>query len=163
MSAPEFELAELLKKHDLHITTAESLTGGNLAGTLVNVPGISAYFHEGHITYADRTKERILGVQPETIAEFGAVSAETAEEMARGAARIADADVAVSTTGNAGPDCAEGKPAGLYYVGVYYGGVVSVFRETAKGSREEVRRHAVETALRHCAEVLKEELEGSGE
>ena len=159
MRGPEFALAELLEKHKLLITTAESLTGGSLAGTIVNVPGISEWFREGHITYSNETKHRILGVQEETLAEFGAVSAETAEEMARGAARIAGADVGISTTGNAGPDVSEGKPAGLYYVGIYYAGVVSVFEEHAEGDRAAVRAHAVEHALRHCIDVLREELE----
>lgn len=78
----EMAVAELLKERKLTVTTAESCTGGLLAGRLVNVPGISDYFKEGYITYSNEAKEKLLGVSHDTLKDYGAVSAQTAAEMA---------------------------------------------------------------------------------
>ena len=116
----EFEVAKLLEQKKLHVTTSESCTGGLIAGTLVNVPGISAWFGEGYVTYSNEAKVKLLGVSHETLATYGAVSAETAEEMAKGAANVADADASVAVTGIAGPDGGTvEKPVGLVYIGCF--------------------------------------------
>ena len=116
------QLVELLKKHDLSIATAESCTGGLVSTMLVDVPGVSQVFKEGFVTYSNKAKRRTLDVSKSTIRKEGAVSEQTAKEMAVGAAMMADADVAVSVTGNAGPEAEEGKPVGLVYIGVYIAG-----------------------------------------
>ncbi len=77
----EQEIVDLLMKYRLKITTAESCTGGLIAAALVNVPGVSGQFEEGYITYSNEAKERLLGVSHETLARYGAVSSQTAEEM----------------------------------------------------------------------------------
>lgn len=144
----EHEVALLLKEKNLSITTAESCTGGLIAATLVNVPGISGQFREGYVTYSDEAKERLLGVRRETLARFGAVSSQTAEEMAAGARRAAGADVSLISTGIAGPDGGtEQKPAGLVYLACAYAGKVSVERHLFQGDRQEVRRASVAAAL----------------
>ena len=94
--------AELLKKHCLTVTTAESCTGGLLAGRLINAPGISGQFREGYITYSNEAKEKLLGVSHKTLETYGAVSPQTAAEMAEGGARAAGADVCIAVTGIAG-------------------------------------------------------------
>ena len=99
----EEKIVELLIKHHLKITTAESCTGGLIAAALVNVPGVSGQFEEGYITYSNEAKEKLLGVSHETLEQFGAVSSQTAEEMARGARKAAGADISVISTGIAGP------------------------------------------------------------
>ena len=115
MSAPEEEIYELLRERDLSVTTAESCTGGLIAAALVNVPGISEYFREGYITYSDEAKIRLLSVKKETIERYSVYSVETAAEMAEGAAKAANTDAAVSSTGIAGPeDISRELPAGLY-------------------------------------------------
>ena len=97
------KIDRLLAEHQLLVTTAESCTGGLVASALVDIPGISDYFKEGYITYAPEAKEKILGVLPETISDYGVVSEQTAQEMAEGAAKQAHAGCAVATTGVAGP------------------------------------------------------------
>ena len=95
---------DLLNKYQMTVTTAESCTGGLVASGLVDLAGISAFFKEGYVTYAPEAKERILGVPKEVIAQYGVVSEQTAAKMAEGAARVANADTAIATTGVAGPD-----------------------------------------------------------
>lgn len=130
------------------ITTAESCTGGLLAGKILDVPGASSVYNEGHITYSNDAKVRILGVQEKTLEECGAVSPQTAAEMAIGAARIAEAEIALSTTGIAGPGGGTPeKPVGLIYVGCYLKGEVFTREFHFHGTREENRKATVEAAL----------------
>ena len=104
-------------KH-LTVTTAESCTGGLIAGTLINAAGASDVLNEGYVTYSNEAKERLVHVSHETLERYGAVSAQTAQEMAEGAARAAGADAAVSATGIAGPGGGSvEKPVGLVYIG----------------------------------------------
>ena len=137
-----------LQKRKQTVTTAESCTGGLLAGRILNVSGASAVYNEGHITYSNEAKERLLGVSHETLETYGAVSKETAAEMARGAALVANANVGLSTTGIAGPTGgAPEKPVGLVYVGCYYDGEVAVEECRFTGARELNRSAAVTAAL----------------
>ena len=144
----EFDVARLLEQKKLHVTTAESCTGGLIAGALVNVPGISKWFGEGYVTYSNEAKERLLGVSHETLETYGAVSEQTAREMAEGAAKAADADVSVVSTGIAGPDggTAE-KPVGLVYIACNVKGNVTVKKYFFTGNRSKVRQSAVSSAL----------------
>ena len=104
-------------KLGLHITTAESCTGGLAAGAITAVPGSSAVFDGGVVTYSNDMKKKLLGVHDETLRDFGAVSPETAGEMALGAIKLTGADIAVSVTGIAGPGGGtEEKPVGLVYI-----------------------------------------------
>lgn len=144
----EEKIIKELHKRNFTLTTAESCTGGLLAGRILNVSGASAVYNEGHITYSNEAKERLLGVSHETIQTYGAVSKETATEMATGAARTAKADVALSTTGIAGPTGGtKDKPVGLVYVGCHVKGTVIVKECRFSGTREENREAAVEAAL----------------
>ena len=144
----EFEVAELLEQKKLHVTTAESCTGGLIAGTLVNVPGISAWFGEGYVTYSNEAKEKLLGVSHETLTIYGAVSKETAGEMAEGAARAAGGEASVAVTGIAGPDGGtDEKPVGLVYIGCFCKGNVRVEKHIFGGDRAQVRAKSVQAAL----------------
>ena len=151
----EEKVVHSLLERGLTITTAESCTGGLLAGTILNVSGASAVYNEGHITYSNEAKMRILGVASETLAQYGAVSKQTAKEMAEGAARVANADVALSTTGIAGPGGGTPeKPVGLIYVGCFIRGTTIVKELRLNGTREENRRDTVEEALQFLTENL---------
>ncbi len=152
------ELAvELLLKHEMTVTTAESCTGGLIAGTLVNVPGASEVLHEGYITYSNEAKEHLIGVRRETLKKYGAVSEETAREMAEGAAKKADADAALSATGIAGPGGGtEEKPVGLVYIGCCVRGKTKVRKYEFQGGRLENRIHTVEKALQMLIDELSE-------
>lgn len=141
-------LVEKLMKKKMSVSTAESCTGGMLAATIVNVPGASSVFHEGYITYANEAKMRILGVDKNILDTFGAVSKETAAQMAEGCAKNAGADIGISTTGIAGPDGGtKEKPVGLVYIGYYYKGKVYVEKNIFEGDRTQVRKQAVERAI----------------
>lgn len=111
------DVANLLKKRGLKIAVAESCTGGLIAHTLTNVPGSSQYFDRGIISYSNRAKVESLGVQRETLERYGAVSRQTAEEMAVGVREKARVDMGIATTGIAGPGGGtKEKPVGLVYI-----------------------------------------------
>lgn len=119
MSEPALEIivGQLLAQRGLMVGTAESCTGGLIGHRLTEVAGSSAYFLGGIIAYSNTIKERVLGVKLETLEKHGAVSAETALEMAHGARRVLGVDIAVSATGIAGPGGGTAdKPVGLVYL-----------------------------------------------
>lgn len=144
----EMVVGDLLIKNNLKISTAESCTGGMIASRLVSVPGISDVFLEGAVTYANEAKVRTLNVKEETLKKYGAVSEETAREMAEGMAKRTGSDIAVVTTGIAGPGGGtKEKPVGLVYIGLYYKGEVYVYKNVFNGNRQKVRTKATVTAL----------------
>ena len=141
-------VVRLLKKYELTVTTAESCTGGLLAGRLVNVPGASEVFREGFITYSNKAKRKILDVSKTTLRKYGAVSEQTAKEMATGGVFATDADVCVAVTGIAGPDGGtEEKPVGLVYIACYMKDNVQVEEFHFNGNREKIREQTVVQAL----------------
>ncbi len=151
----EESIVELLKEKQLTVTTAESCTAGLLAGRIMNVPGASSIYNEGYITYSNHAKEKLLGVSHETLETYGAVSSQTASEMAAGAAKAAGADVALAVTGIAGPDGGtKEKPVGLVYIGCFVRGKVRVEEFRFTGNRSKNRDYAVIKALT----LLREEL-----
>ena len=107
-----------LKVNGLHVAVAESCTGGYVAKRLTDVSGASEVFECGVVTYSNRMKHHLLGVSRQTLDTFGAVSEETAREMAAGVRRLSGAEIGISVTGNAGPEPSEGKEVGLVYIGV---------------------------------------------
>jgi len=132
------------------VATAESCTGGLIAGALTDVPGASAVVERGFVTYSNEAKVEMLGVPMKTIERYGAVSGPVARAMARGALKNSRADVAVSVTGIAGPSGGtDRKPVGLVWFGLAQAnGVARVERRVfAAGSRDFVRTKATETAL----------------
>lgn len=111
-------IGKILTEKKLKIAVAESCTGGLICNRITNIPGSSNYFERGVVSYSNEAKIQILGVNPETIKNFGAVSEQTAIEMARGVRKISNADIGISTTGIMGPTGAtETKPVGLVYIG----------------------------------------------
>ena len=144
----EDAIVDLLKERGYTLTTAESCTAGKLAGRIMNVAGASEVYNEGYITYANAAKEKLLGVKHETLEAYGAVSEQTAREMAEGGAKAANADAALAVTGIAGPDggTAE-KPVGLVYIGCHVNGNTVVERNVFSGNRREVREQSVGAAL----------------
>ncbi|MBB5519959.1 CinA family protein [Amphiplicatus metriothermophilus] len=134
----------------LMIATAESCTGGMIAAALTDIPGSSAAFERGFVTYSNQAKTELLGVASSLIAAHGAVSAAVARAMAEGARARSHADIAVSVTGVAGPDGGTPeKPVGLVWFGLAArGGGARVERRLfARASRAFVRAKSVETAL----------------
>lgn len=144
----EEKVVNELTKRGLTITTAESCTGGLIGATLVNVSGVSNVYHQGFITYANEAKHAELGVKNKTLKKYGAVSRQTARQMAKGAAKHAKADVAVAVTGIAGPGGGtEEKPVGTVFIGCYVKGVTKVKEFHFEGTRSEIRELTVKNAL----------------
>ncbi len=144
----EMAVVRLLKKYDLTVATAESCTGGLVAGRIVNVPGASDVFREGFITYSNKAKRKHLDVSKNTIKKYGAVSKETAREMAVGGVFATDSDICVAITGLAGPGGGtEEKPVGLVYMACCLGDNVTVEKYQFKGNREKIREQSVVRAL----------------
>ncbi|MBU5487948.1 competence/damage-inducible protein A [Clostridium sp. MSJ-8] len=141
-------LVNLLLDKNITIGTVESCTGGMIASRLVSCSGVSQVFLEGAVTYSNEAKMRTVNVKKETLDRYGAVSEETAREMAEGIAKRAGADIGVSTTGIAGPDGGtDEKPVGLVYIGIYYKGKTEAYRYVFNGNRNKVRNRATVTAL----------------
>ena len=155
----EKKIERILVHRKFTVTTAESCTGGLIAASLVNADGISAVFKEGYITYSNEAKVKLLGVKEETLARFGAVSRETAKEMAEGAEKASGAEAAIAVTGIAGPGGGTPeKPVGLVYIGCHVNGKTVVKRCFYGGDRDNVRHMAAKEALEllYC-QILSEE------
>lgn len=155
----EYLVYKLLKEKQYTLTTAESATGGMIASTLINVPGISEFFTEGYVTYSNAAKVKMIHVKPETIETYGVVSSETAADMAESAAKTAGTNAAISVTGVAGPDGGTAEcPVGLMYIGCYLNGKTVAERHLfQRNSRQERREAAAEAALCLLIRMLKEE------
>ena len=144
----ERAVVELLSKNGLSITAAESCTGGLVCGKIVNVAGASEVFRGGYITYSNKQKRNVIGVKKSTLEKYGAVSEQVAAEMAKGVLEVSKADVAISTTGIAGPGGGTPeKPVGLVYIGCAVKNKVYVEKFNFSGSRNKVRESSVVAAL----------------
>lgn len=152
------KLVALLLAHGLSIATAESCTGGLLAGALTDVSGVSACFPGGIVSYANRIKNGMLGVPDKILESVGAVSPECGGAMAEGVRKRFGVSIGLSTTGIAGPTGGtETKPVGLVYVSVSTPDETRVTRNLFEGDRETVRRQSVRKALDLAIEILTED------
>ena len=150
-------LAEALVRRGATMCCAESCTGGLIGAAMTEAPGSSSYFLGSAVTYSNGSKERVLGVGGGTLAAHGAVSEETAREMALGAARLYGADFSVAVTGIAGPGGAtETKPVGLVWIAVSDGSRTVAQRSMFPGDRSEVRAATV----REACSLLRDFVEG---
>lgn len=137
------------------LTTVESCTGGLLAGRITDISGSSDIFRQGFVTYCDEAKHRLVQVKSETLKRYTAVSAQTAAEMAEGGEAAAGADACLSVTGYAGPPCGpEDTSVGLVYIGCRFLGETAVRELHLTGDRCEIRKQAVEEALRFLEERM---------
>lgn len=148
-------IAKLVERN-ITLATAESCTGGSLGKIITSVPGVSAIYGYGFITYANEAKENILGVSHETLESHGAVSYQTAQEMALGARKAAGSDIAVSVTGIAGPGGGTPeKPVGLVYIAIADKSGVEYRKLKLDGSRDEVRAQTCDKVFELVKERLK--------
>lgn len=144
----EKEVGKLLKKYGKIVATAESLTGGKIASTIVSVSGASSYFMGGFVTYTAALKQQLLGVSKETIDKFTVVSKEVAKEMAKGCLEKLQTDFAISVTGNAGPTTDHNdKSVGLVYIGIATQSRVEVHEFNFGQPREKVINRTVTKSL----------------
>ena len=157
-------LIDSLRARGLKVAVAESLTGGQIASTIVDVPGASDVFLGGVVAYATAAKTGMLGLSPALLESRGAVDADVAAEMARACAeRFAtscgvsqDIVLGVSSTGVAGPGAQDGKPAGTVYVAACLGESIQVLDFHFEGDRNQVREQATQSALGLAVSLLRQ-------
>ena len=155
--SPEQAVSDLLREKSLTLAAAESCTGGLISKRMTDLGGASKVYCGGVVSYVNEVKHRVLGVSQETLARFGAVSAETAKEMAAGVRRICGSDIGVSVTGVAGPDRDDrGNAVGTVYVGVATNDQCYVTLLALDGDRERIRSAAADRALELVRETLLE-------
>ncbi len=149
-------LFQLLKLRRMKISVAESFTGGGICKRLVDVPGISEVFYEGLNTYSNESKQDRLGVKELTLKQYGAVSEQTAFEMAEGLLKNKKCDICIATTGIAGPKSDNtSKPVGLIYIAVGTQDKISVYKYNLKGDRNKITQTAINLALFLAFKTLK--------
>lgn len=155
----EKQTVELLKSKKLKLATAESCTGGLISKRITDISGSSEVFEGGVVCYSNRFKENVLGVSPETLKKYGAVSRETAREMVKGVLSLTKADIAVAVTGIAGPSSDDtNKPVGLVYIAVSDGksAIVKKLLNNFTGDvREQNRSISADTALEMIMEAIR--------
>lgn len=150
------DLYEFFLKNKLTISAAESCTGGLIGKLLTDLPGSSVFFKGSAVTYWNEAKEKVLSVSGKSLMEYTAVSEPVARQMAEGSRNLYDSDIAVSTTGYAGPGKGErGEDAGLVYIGVAGPLGTKVYKEQFLGSRDSVRFGAADRALYYALEYAK--------
>ena len=144
------------REQHMYISATESCTGGLVSASIVHEPGSSDVFCEGYVTYSNEAKMRILNVNEQTLAQYGAVSEQTASEMAAGLHAVSGADICISTTGIAGPGGGtEEKEVGLVYIGLWINGSVIVKENHFLGDRTSVREQTVNEAFHMIESKIK--------
>lgn len=152
----EEEIGKLLIANNLSLSTAESCTGGGVAALITSVPGSSGYFKGGIVAYDNEVKKNLLGVSPETLFAYGAVSRETVIEMAKGAMNRLKTDCAIATSGIAGPGGGTlEKPVGTVWIAVAYKNEIV----TMKQEGDDGRAGNVEKAIKNALIMLRNGLE----
>lgn len=150
------QLGQALLQHEKKLVTAESCTGGGLGYWVTSVSGSSAWYDRGYITYTDAAKAELLAVNPNTLDTYGAVSAETALEMASGALVNSEADVSIAITGIAGPGGGSSdKPVGTVFIGIgIKNNAIETFHEQLSGSRDDIRNEALRRAMLYALRLM---------
>jgi PncC family amidohydrolase len=169
MTKPEVQIARLIRQYLtetgklLTIGAVESATGGRIADRITNVPGSSDYFKGSVVAYSNEVKNALLGVKRATLENYGAVSEQTALEMARGGRELLDVDVCISDTGIAGPSGASPeKPVGLFYLGLVTRDGALSEKHVFPGNREANRRDASEATLNMLKQYLLRRIKARG-
>jgi len=169
MAEPEAEIAQLIREYQAEtgklvtIGTVESATGGRIADRITNVPGSSDYFKGSVVAYSNEVKIALLGVKKVTIENYGAVSEQTALEMAQGGKKLLDVDICISDTGIAGPSGATSeKPVGLFYLGLAAEDESLSQKHAFRGNRDENKGDAAEAALNMLKQYLLRRISKSG-
>lgn len=151
------QLGQSLQQNRWQVTCAESCTGGGIGYAITSISGSSSWFKSGFITYANEAKQLLVGALPATLETYGAVSAQTVEEMAQGAAAKAGAQLGIAVSGIAGPDGgSELKPVGTVWFGFYAVGKIYSEKQLFTGDRLQIRAAAVDHALQRGIEICQQ-------
>jgi len=149
-------LGKLLLDKRITLSVAESCTGGMIGSSITSIAGSSEYFLGGIIAYSNIVKQKILKVPVEILDKHGAVSKQTVEAMAQGAAKLFKTDCAIAVSGIAGPGGGSAKkPVGLVFIGIYAEKKVGSFKYVFKGNRQEIRRQAVRAGMGKMIQILR--------
>ncbi|MFC1871948.1 CinA family protein [Chloroflexota bacterium] len=142
------EVGELLRQKGLTLGVVESATGGLISHMITDVPGSSGYYRGSVTAYSNDVKSRLIGVKEATLDRYGAVSPQVAAEMAAGGRRVLNSDICLADTGIAGPGGAtQGKPVGLFYIGLAHETGTESREHIFHGNREQNKHEAAEAAL----------------
>ncbi|MBM4387561.1 MAG: CinA family protein [Deltaproteobacteria bacterium] len=154
------KFSDAIRKSGFTLSVAESCTGGLISHLVTSAPGSSDYFLCGFVAYSNESKTGILGVPPETIEKYGAVSGETVARMLEGATAKTGSDAAIAVSGIAGPSGGtEDKPVGTVFIGVSAAGKTRIDRHLFRGGRDEIKTQAAEAALRSLISFIGENVE----
>lgn len=156
LTALATEVVLLCRQQGLRIGTAESLTGGLLCGALTAVPGASVAVMGGAVTYSTERKTSVLGVPEELLEERGAVDGDVVRAMAEGLRTVMAVDIALATTGVAGPEPQDGKPVGTVFIAALGPGFDRVEELSLDGGRSQIREATIEAVLRLCRDELRQ-------
>lgn len=149
-------VGRLLLKQRLNLSICESCTGGMLGSIITSIPGSSRYFKGGVIAYSNEVKKNFVGVKNHTLNKFGAVSEQTARQMAQGTRRLIGADIGVSITGIAGPKGGtKEKPVGTVFIGITDNKKIKVYKFHFKGNRNQIRKNVCTQALKLLVDFIK--------
>ena len=149
------EIINIMREKKLTLGTVESATGGLIAHMITNIPGSSDVFRGSIISYSNEIKIKIVGVKEATLQESGAVSGQVARAMAKRGRKVLGVDICMADTGIAGPGGATpGKPVGLFYLGLSHKDGTFTQKHIFKGTREENKQQAAQTALMRVREYL---------
>ena len=141
------EINKLFRDKGYTLGSVESFTGGLFAKEITSIAGASHFYKGGLVTYATEEKNRLLNIPYENIDQYGVVSEQIAEQMAKRGQELLNVDVCVSFTGNAGPEAMEGKPVGQIHIGIAYFEEAEVYSFLLKGDRETIQKEGVNNAL----------------
>ncbi|MDR1371453.1 MAG: CinA family protein [Dysgonamonadaceae bacterium] len=155
--SPEIKLAQILLKKKLTLGTAESCTGGRMAGLITSVPGSSAYFNGGIVSYSNEIKHSLLGVSQSDLDSYGAVSEQVVVQMSKGARQALKSDCAIATSGIAGPDGGTpDKPVGTVWIAVSYKETTAARRFQFSGNREENMLSSANSGINMLLDLVSE-------
>lgn len=149
------ELADLLKRKDISISSVESFTVGGFAHQIGMISGISQVYRGSLVSYQTRIKRDVLHIDSQVIEQYGVVSAEVAGLMAIHGQKMFSSDLCISFTGNAGPTPMENKPVGLIYIGIAYLGNIYTYCFELKGTRQYIQEQAISIGVQKILEILK--------
>jgi nicotinamide-nucleotide amidase len=155
MSAIIQKIHAFFREKNLRLSVAESCTGGLVSHSITNLPGASAFFEAGIVSYSAAAKEKMLGVSSETVARYGVVSEQVVREMAKNIRGLTGTDFSLATSGNLGPNVLEGKAKGLVYIAVCSKEEIFSKELRLKGNREENKEEASRLALEFLMEIAE--------
>jgi nicotinamide-nucleotide amidase len=155
MNNPAEEIINIMREKKLTLGAVESATGGLISHLITNIPGSSDVYQGSITSYSNEIKIKIVGVKEATLKKYGAVSSQVAEEMAKGGKKVLGVDICIADTGIAGPTGAtQGKPVGLFYLGLYHKDGTFSRKHLFTGTREANKQQAAQAALEWVMEYL---------